>query len=259
MSETYSFALLLSRLIGNALCHRERRNPVLMSCESRRGVTCRTTNARKLNAIPEKDKEGSCASRTERDYVIEYRAQSMEEHGTHHCPASIPLYDTRLIQGSYRAHTANHGNNRRAIHADRANASIRPLCGYVGGIGSRALNPNLHLSTLKRFSNRMYRIPARTGTLCAQKRDRDCAHFSVNTPRNSPSFSLASFRSSCFETSRSFDRNRPRYERKQPLEISAVESDCTTKRSTADNTYCYRIYDIYIEPKFFLRLFELFE
>lgn len=66
------------------------------------------------------------------------------------------------------------------IHADQANALDRPLCGYVGGIGSRALNPYLHLSTLKRFSNRMYWIPAQTGTLRAQKRDRDCAHFSVN-------------------------------------------------------------------------------
>lgn len=76
--ETYSFALLLSRLIGNALCHRERRNPVLMSCKTRRDVTCRTTNARKLNAIPEKDKEGSCASRTERDYGVECTVQSTE-------------------------------------------------------------------------------------------------------------------------------------------------------------------------------------
>lgn len=29
----------------------------------------------------------------------------------------------------------------------------RPLCAYVGGIGSRALNPNLYLSALKRLSN----------------------------------------------------------------------------------------------------------
>lgn len=165
------------------------------------------------------------------------------------------MYDTPHT-GLLRRATASHGNNRRTIHADRANALVRPLCGYVGGIGSRALNPNLHLSTLKRFSNRMYRIPARTGTLCAQKRDRDCAHFSVNTPRNSPSFSLASFRSSCFETSRFVRSKRTALEKKATLgnfssgvwlrlhgTIEAwLRRRPITIRVTADNAYCYRTY-----------------
>lgn len=38
-----------------------------------------------------------------------------------------------------------------STHVEPA-ALARPLCGYVGGIGSRTLNPNLHLSALKRFS-----------------------------------------------------------------------------------------------------------
>lgn len=47
--------------------------------------------------------------------------------------------------------------DRYNAHRGQRNALLRPLCGYVGGIGSRALNPNLQLSTLKRFSNRTYR------------------------------------------------------------------------------------------------------
>lgn len=45
---------------------------------------------------------------------------------------------------------ARRGNGR---HTTRFGFGARPLCAYVGGIGSRALNPNLYLSALKRLSN----------------------------------------------------------------------------------------------------------
>ena len=90
-----------------------------------------------------------------------------------------------FIPAAWCVRVANRGNDTAIYntHQGQANGFVRPLYGYVGGIGSRALNPNVHFSTLKRFSNRMYRIPAWTGTLCAQKQHRDCAHFSVNTRR----------------------------------------------------------------------------
>lgn len=60
----------------------------------------------------------------------------------------------------------------------------RPLCAYVGGIGSRALNPNLHLSALKRLSNG--RTPGRR-PLRAHKSD--CAHFWITATSSSSEMS----------------------------------------------------------------------
>lgn len=49
----------------------------------------------------------------------------------------------------------------------------------MGGIGSRALNPNLHLSALKRLSNGT--ATGRAATSSAYKSDcaRDCTHFRI--------------------------------------------------------------------------------
>ena len=87
----------------------------------------------------------------------------------YYCPSRIVIAtakkhakrgETGAFDGSlmYRTSEKESGTDPRHDSFARAGTTrfgfgARPLCAYVGGIGSRALNPNLHLSALKRLSN----------------------------------------------------------------------------------------------------------